>query len=147
MTRKKHLRHGGMRLGNVSGLPEKPTDIEIIQSLISNVERCSVISDSSKYSIVVGLTMRDFDLIDTYEKDKEARVKHFCVKLSLVNFNDDAKHNYKKDKKDYSKNFMSITDANKETQCQKRIFDSFECKGAKAIVPDIIRVRLKRAIL
>ena len=136
-----------MRLGNVSGLPEKPTDIDIIQSLISNVESCRVISDSSKYSVVVGLTMRDFDLIDTYDKDNEVRVKHFCVKLSLVNFNGDGKHSYKKDKEEYSKNFMTITDANKESQCQKRIFDSFECTGAKAIVPDIIRVRLKRAIL
>ena len=124
MTHKKHL-HGGMRLGDVSGLPDNSTDDDIIKALLSNVESCRVISDTSKYSFVVGVTMRDFNLIDTYG----GKVNQFCVKLSLVNYKGVGEYKYNAHKK----SAMSMSEAWHEPICQKHIF-----KELNSIVPDVI---------
>jgi hypothetical protein len=124
MTHKKHL-HGGMRLGDVSGLPDKPTYVDIIKALISNVNSCRVISDTSRHSFVVELTMRNFNLINT----NGVKVNQFCVKLLLVNHEGVGKFMYNKHKK----SVMSMSEANDEPTCQKRIFTELH-----SIVPDII---------
>jgi len=101
MTHKKHL-HGGMRLGDVSGLPDKPTNEDIIKALISNVESCRVISDTSRHSFVVELTMRNFNLINTYG----VKVNQFCVKLLLVNHSGVGEYKYNEHKKSVIKRFI-----------------------------------------
>ena len=128
MTHKKHL-HGGMRLGDVSGLPDKPTYVDIIKALISNVNSCRVISDTSRHSFVVELTMRNFNLINT----NGVKVNQFCVKLLLVSRDGVGEFMYNKHKK----SVMSMSEANDEPICQKRIFTELH-----SIVPDIIADRI-----
>jgi len=128
MTHKKHL-HGGMRLGDVSGLPDNPINKDIIKALISNVNSCRVISDTSRHSFVVELTMRNFNLINT----NGVKVNQFCVKLLLVSRDGVGEFMYNKHKK----SVMSMSEANDEPRCQKRIFTELP-----SIVPDIIADRI-----